>query len=77
MDMDLISLLINELQSYGITAVFGENILQNSRSFQNLTQNDNILVIEQINVSKHSALKQELLIFREQEANVLGAILLL
>lgn len=75
-DKTQISLLIEELQKFGIKAEFGECITSNAESVEQMSEYGQVVLVEKVGVSKYEAVGKEIGLCCDQGVNVLGAVVL-
>ncbi len=75
-EMELINILIQNLKTHGIQVIFGENIIRNNKSFEQMAEIANVVIIEKAEETSYTVLQKELLMCNEQKANLLGLIVI-
>ena len=73
-ERSLIEHLLSGLKESGIEVKFGENVMRNSKSFEQMADIGNVVIIEEENVSKYRMFEKEISLCMEQSAAVLGVI---
>jgi len=75
-EMQIVDMLTQNLKTFGIRVTYGENIIRNTKSFEQMAEITNIVIIEKVKETDACVLQKELLLCNEQKANVLGLIIM-
>lgn len=75
-DKETIYFFIEKLETLGITAVLEENMMRNVKAFEQMSEIENVILIEKAGVTSYEALEKQLVICSEQGAAILGAMIL-
>lgn len=68
--------IMKSMQEQGIEAVFGENIIRNTKAFVQMSEIGQVVLVEKIENTEYKALEKELTLCKEQKAEVIGVIAL-
>lgn len=74
MEKQLIESVTKELKNVGIEVVFGENILRNAKSFEQMSEVGTVILVEKVGHTSYSNLEKELTLCMQQKAVVFGVI---
>lgn len=66
---------IDKLEQSGVKAVFAENMIRNARTFEQMSEMENVVLIEKVGATPYQTIEKQLLLCSEQAANVLGMII--
>lgn len=66
---------IDKLEKSGVKAVFAENMIRNARTFEQMSEMENVVLIEKVGATPYQIIEKQLLLCSEQAANVLGMII--
>lgn len=66
---------IDKLEQSGVKAVFAENMIRNARTFEQMSEMENVVLIEKVGATPYQTVEKQLLLCSEQAANVLGMII--
>ena len=69
-------LLLERLKEHGIQVTFGENIMRNAGAFEQMAEIGHVVILEKAGTTQYAVLEKELTACSEQEAGVLGIIML-
>lgn len=74
MEKQLLESVTKELKNVGIEVVFGENILRNAKSFEQMSEVGTVILVEKVGHTSYSNLEKELTLCTQQKAVVFGVI---
>lgn len=62
------------LKENGVEVLFGENIIRNAKSFEQMAEIGQVVLIERERASEYSAIEKEIVLCMEQKASLIGVI---
>lgn len=75
-DKENIYFFIEKLEALGIHAVLEENMMRNVKAFEQMSEIENVVLVEKTEVTTYEALEKQLTICSQQGARILGIIIL-
>lgn len=75
-DKEVVMNLTSSLKEYGIEMVYGDNILRNAASIEQMAEIGQVVVFEKLGRSDYTSIEKELTLCEEQKAKVLGVVVL-
>lgn len=73
-DKQAVESMMEALQKHGVQAAYGENMIRNVTTFEEMAEIGQVVFLEKENVSNYHVLEKELLLCVENRANVLGIV---
>lgn len=75
-DKQLVNMFLKSLEAAGLQTVFGENIMRNAKSLEQMSEIGTVILVEKEAYSAYSSLERELSLCSEQKAEVLGVVVI-
>lgn len=75
-DKEQLYALILKLEENGVEVVFGENIIRNVKAFEQMAEIGKIVIVEKTQMTQYQTLEKELILCKEQNADILGCIVI-
>ncbi len=73
-DKQAVDAMIKQLQQHGVQAAYGENMIRNVTTFEEMAETGQVVFIEKENVSDYHTLEKELLLCMENKTNIMGVV---
>lgn len=68
--------IMKSLKKASVDVVFGENMLRNAKTFEQMAEIGNVVLLEKAGATEYAAFEKELQFCKEQKANILGSVVL-